>query len=190
MDEFDEPDDEFEDEGEEPMRLDRREAEQVRRDLEDLDAIRQTFEPDGFKGVSVFCPDCAEEHYYEWDMFASSLSALLESGETPVHEPAFDPHPDDYVGWEYAQGFLDGLSEAGVPAAGAEALADGACPFCGSELPERGTHASYCPACGQHLGPARIAAALFEAGWSPESVSALLRAARIPPMRGTDGGSR
>lgn len=188
MDEFEEPEEEFEEEGESRLPLDRREAEQVRRDLEDLDAIRQTFEPDGFKGVSVFCPDCVEDHYYEWEMFASSLSALLESGETPVHEPAFNPHPDDYVGWDYAQGFLDGLTEAGVPAAGAEALERGACPFCASPLADGGVHANYCPVCGENLAPARIAHVLLEAGWSAESVSELLRAARVPPMRDTGNG--
>lgn len=188
MDEFEEPEEEFEDEDEGPRRLDRHEADQVRRDLEDLDAIRQTFEPDGFKGVSVYCPDCVEDHYYEWAMFASSLSALLESGETPVHEPAFNPHPDDYVGWDYAQGFLDGLTEAGVPAAGAAALTHGHCPFCASPLADGGAHANYCPACGEHLAPARIAATLLEAGWSAESVSELLRAARVPPMRDFGNG--
>jgi hypothetical protein len=25
-----------------------------------------------------------------------------------VHEPAFDPDPNDYVSWDYARGFLDG----------------------------------------------------------------------------------
>ena len=31
-----------------------------------------------------------------------------DAGESPVHEPAFDPDPNDYVSWDYARGFLDG----------------------------------------------------------------------------------
>ena len=49
-------------------RLGRQEAALIRRDLDDLAAFRHTFEPEGFKGVSLFCVDCAEEHYYEWQM--------------------------------------------------------------------------------------------------------------------------
>jgi hypothetical protein len=32
----------------------------------------------------------------------------LHQGESPIHEPAFDPDPDEYVSWDYARGFLDG----------------------------------------------------------------------------------
>src|SRR5688500_4092331 len=99
-------DDEFEDFDEDlpPVPLDRREAARVRRDLDDLAAFRHTFEPEGFKGVSLFCQDCVEEHFYGWEMLEHNLRALLESGETPVHEPAYDPKPDEYIDWEYAQG--------------------------------------------------------------------------------------
>ena len=187
MDEFDDDayDDEDPEEGEHrPPRLDRSEAALVRRDLDDLAAFREAFEPDGFKGVSLFCTDCLEEHYYEWDMLQHNLTALLESGETPVHEPAFDPRPDEYVDWEYAQGYVDGLAEAGAPASGAQTLAEGRCPFCAGPLPEGGQAADYCPLCGQHLAPARIATALQARGWSEEEVGDLLRGARVPPMRG------
>jgi hypothetical protein len=30
-----------------------------------------------------------------------------------VHEPAFEPDPDDYVSWDFARGFLDGYESSG-----------------------------------------------------------------------------
>lgn len=169
-----------------PRPLDRHEAARVRKDLDELTAFRHTFEPQGFKGVSVFCDDCVEEHYYEWSMLEGNLLALLEAGETPVHEPAFDPRPEDYINWDYAQGYLDGVADAGGPVQSAVIAPAGGCPFCGVELPGEPDHLAFCPTCGTHLGPARVAAALLERGWSADDVADLLRAARIPPLLGLD----
>jgi len=174
---FDDPDERG------PVPLDRHEAARVRADLDDLAAFRSTFEPEGFKGVSMFCADCVEEHFYGWDMLAGNLKALLESGEIPVHEPAFDPRPDEYVDWEYAQGYLDGLADAGSPALPALATPEGGCAFCGATLPQPSDDVAYCPACGSNLGPTRIARALLDRGWSAQEVAELLRAALIPPLR-------
>lgn len=172
------------DEDDRPPPLDRHEAELVRRDLDDLAAFRETFEPQGFKGVSLFCADCGEEHYYDWDMLEHNLRALLESGESPVHEPAFDPRPHEYIDWEYAQGYLDGLADAGAPTLPLLSVAEGICPFCGAPLPGRGDELIYCPTCGTHLGPARIARSLLDRGWTVDEVVALLRGANLPPLRG------
>ena len=175
MDEFDE---EYE-----RVPLDRDEAARVKRDLDDLAAFRRTFQPEGFRGVSMFCADCAEEHFYEWAMLEENLRALLESGEVPVHEPAFDPKPDEYVDWEYAQGYLDGLADGGSPLLSVHAP-EGTCPHCGHTLPAGGDEALYCPACGTSLSAARIAKALLDKGWSREDIGELLRGARVPPLRG------
>jgi hypothetical protein len=43
-----------------------------------------------------------------WDLLGGNLRQLLDEGESPVHEPAFNPDPDEYVTWDYARGFLDG----------------------------------------------------------------------------------
>jgi len=180
----DEPDQDFEDGEHRPRRLDRREAAMVRRDLEDLAAFRNTFESGGFKGVSLFCDDCAEDHFYGWDMLEHNLRSLLDSGEAPMHEPAYDPRPEEYVGWEYAQGYLDGLADAGAPVLPLPNSTVSGCPFCGNDLPEDGERAVYCPACGRHLGPARIARALMDHGWETADGVELFRAARIPPLRG------
>jgi len=64
--------------------------------------------PKGIKGAVFYCPDCDEDHYLGWELLAGNLRELLEAGESPVHEPAFDPDPDEYVSWDYARGFLDG----------------------------------------------------------------------------------
>jgi hypothetical protein len=174
-------DDDFDDDELRP--LDKHEAARVRRDLDDLAAFRHTFEPEGFKGVSVFCEDCVEEHFYPWDMLEQNLTALLESGETPVHEPAYDPRPEQYVDWHYAQGYLDGIADAGGPVLDANLPESGGCPFCGVDLAGDPKVLVHCPTCGAHLGPARIAKALLERGWSPHDVTELLRGARIPPLR-------
>ncbi|MBA2529015.1 MAG: DUF5319 family protein [Euzebyales bacterium] len=181
-------DDEYDDEPElEPVPLDRHEAARIKRDLDDLAAFRHTFEPEGFRGVSMFCADCVEEHFYGWEMLTENLRALLDSGEIPVHEPAFDPRPDEYVDWEYAQGYLDGLADAGSPVLPPQTAPGGGCPFCGVDLPDGGDNAMFCPACGSHLGPARIARALLDKGWSGEAVAELLHGARVPPLRGLPG---
>jgi Family of unknown function (DUF5319) len=177
FDDYDEDDDDA------PVPLDRREAALVRRDLEDLAEIKRVFAADGHKGVSLFCQDCLEEHFYGWDMLENNLRALLESGETPVHEPAYDPQPNEYVDWEYAQGYLDGMHHGDeMPLSSLAALGD-TCPFCGGALPERGQQIAYCPACGTALASARIAQALLERGWKDSEVEELLRAAHVPPMR-------
>jgi hypothetical protein len=177
-------DDDYEpDEAEEPIPLDRAEAARVRRDLEDLASFRSTFESEGFRGVSMFCADCVEDHYYDWAILESNLKALLDSGEVPVHEPAYDPKPDEYVDWEYAQGYLDGIADAGAPMLPAKLEETTGCPHCGSALPSDDS-ALFCPSCGTHLGPARMARALLDRGWSADDVSELLRGARVPPLRG------
>ncbi|MGH8897795.1 MAG: DUF5319 family protein [Egibacteraceae bacterium] len=184
-DDPDEYDDDREDEPRVPLGpLDPREAALVRRDLDDLAAFRNAFESGGFKGVSLFCEDCAEDHFYGWDILENNLRSLLESGEAPVHELAYDPHPEEYIDWDYAQGYLDGLADAGAPVLPLPDTAITGCPFCGSELPEGGERSIYCLTCGTHLGPARIARALIDQGWDVGAVAELLRAARIPPLRG------
>jgi hypothetical protein len=95
--------DEYEDEP-----LDEEEREALRQDLVDVEVLKQVLGDQGIKGTVFFCPDCDEDHYLTWDLLQGNLQELLDQGESPVHEPAFDPNPDDYVSWDYARGFLDG----------------------------------------------------------------------------------
>lgn len=81
---------------------------ELEQDLLDVQVLKELLGPRGLKGVVFFCPDCDEDHYLTWDLLAGNLQQLLQAGESPVHEPAFEPDPDEYVGWDYARGFLDG----------------------------------------------------------------------------------
>ncbi len=89
-----------------PLEEDEREA--LEQDLVDVQVLKEVLGPKGIKGTVFFCPDCDEDHYLTWDLLAGNLRELLAEGESPVHEPAFDPDPDEYVSWDYARGFLDG----------------------------------------------------------------------------------
>jgi hypothetical protein len=84
------------------------EREALRQDLLDVQVLKEVLGGKGIKGAVFFCPDCDEDHYLAWDLLAGNLQELLDAGESPVHEPAFDPDPNDYVSWDYARGFLDG----------------------------------------------------------------------------------
>jgi hypothetical protein len=105
MSDYVEPPDDNEPE-EQPLDPEERAA--LRQDLVDVQVLKEVLEPKGIKGAVFYCPDCGEDHFLGWDLLAGNLQELLEAGESPVHEPAFEPNPNDYVSWDYARGFLDG----------------------------------------------------------------------------------
>lgn len=166
--------DEHEEWDEEPPTLDEHESALIREDLRDLERFEAAFAPEGYRGVAVFCPDCVEEHFYPWEMLRENLRVLLETGETPVHEPAFAPDPSQYVPWEYARGYADALREAGV----LDRAKVGACPRCGLHLGEQ--LANFCPRCGTPLLRERLREALASAGLEPDAVEQVLRRAGLP----------
>ncbi len=88
------------------------EREEVLADLEDLEVFRALLDPRGVRGLVVDCEDCQEPHYFGWDLLHGNLRHLLDVGQTRVHEPAFSPDPSQYVTWDYARGFADGVLEA------------------------------------------------------------------------------
>ena len=90
----------------EPLGEDEREA--LQQDLVDVQVLKEILGTKGIRGVVFYCPDCDEDHYLAWDLLAGNLQELLSAGESPVHEPAFEPDPNDYVSWDFARGFLDG----------------------------------------------------------------------------------
>jgi hypothetical protein len=85
--------------------------EEILVDLEDLEVFQTLLEPRGVRGLVVDCADCDAPHYFEWELLRGNLRHLLDVGSTRVHEPAYDPDPADYVSWDYAQGFADGVVE-------------------------------------------------------------------------------
>ena len=88
------------------------EREDVLADLEDLEVFQALLEPRDIRGLVVDCQDCGEPHFFAWDLLRANLRGLLDSGQPHVHEPAFNPDPADYVSWDYARGFADGVLTA------------------------------------------------------------------------------
>jgi Family of unknown function (DUF5319) len=78
-------------------------------DLQDIDAFQALLEPRGVRGLVVDCDDCREPHFFAWELLRANLRSLLDLGSPHVHEPAYSPDPSDYVSWDYARGFLDGV---------------------------------------------------------------------------------
>jgi hypothetical protein len=102
----------FHDEDDEAIPLSPDEREDVLADLEDLEVFQALLEPRAVKGLVVDCQDCGEPHYFAWDLLRANLRSLLDAGLPHVHEPAFSPDPADYVSWDYARGFADGVLTA------------------------------------------------------------------------------
>jgi hypothetical protein len=88
------------------------EREDVLADLEDLEIFQALLEPRGVRGLVVDCQDCEEPHFFGWDLLRGNLKRLLDQGQPHVHEPAFQPDPAEYVSWDYARGFSDGVLTA------------------------------------------------------------------------------
>ena len=176
-DEFDELDDDEDLEflGDDDGPLDEHETALIEQDLVDLESFEATFRMEGYRGVSVFCQDCIEDHFYPWDMLRENLNVLLQTGDTPVHEPAFAPDPHEYVPWEYARGYVDAMRDVGVDARHEV----GVCR-CGFALPEGLTLANFCPRCGAPLIVSRLADVLAERGFDDEDVLAILRQIGLP----------
>ncbi|MFA9446041.1 DUF5319 family protein [Egicoccus sp. AB-alg6-2] len=156
--------------------LDEHETALIQQDLHDLADFEATFRPEGYRGVAVWCHDCAEEHYYPWDMLRENLQLLIDTGETPVHEPAYAPEPDRYIQWEYARGYVDALRDAGVQ----ERLDLTECNRCGFRLPDALAQGNFCPRCGNALLVGRLAAALTDAGFTSDEVIEFLRRTGLP----------
>ena len=174
-DEFDEEFEGFDDDDFVAEPLDEHEAAMVARDLSDLADFEETFAPEGYRGVAVFCQDCVEEHLYPWGMLRENLTTLMETGETPVHEPAFAPEPDRYIPWDYARGYVDALRDAGVRAR----LDVEACPRCSYLLDEAMRQGNFCPRCGTPLFSTRLRAALSDLGLADEAIAEALRRAGL-----------
>lgn len=170
-DEYDDGPDEFDTEP-----LDAHESVLVQQDLVDLEDFESTFSAEGYRGVAVWCHDCAADHFYPWDMLRENLTMLLETGETPVHEPAFQPNPDEYVPWEYARGYVDALRDVGAD----QRLPIGTCARCGFSVDPHLTQANFCPRCGTPMLAARIIATLEERDVDEREIAAILREIGLP----------
>jgi hypothetical protein len=86
--------------------------EEILVDMEDLEIFQTLLEPRGIRGLLVDCVECEEQHFFEWELLRANLRHLLDVGTVQAHEPAFRPEPSDYVTWDYARGFADGVLDA------------------------------------------------------------------------------
>jgi predicted RNA-binding Zn-ribbon protein involved in translation (DUF1610 family) len=163
---------------EERLPLEGEERENIQADLDDLQAMRAVFEPQGTKGVVVACPDCGEDHYYGWDLLKESLEHMLSTGEPRMHEPAFEPREEDYVVWDYGKGYVDALSDAGLDGGG-PAVDLQACVWCRTPLEP---HFGFCPRCGRLTAPARLLRELTSRGIDEREARALLVRAGFEPF--------
>lgn len=84
----------------------------VQSDLQDVEMFRALLEPQGVRGLAMACSECGEEHYFGWDLLGGNLRQMIGDGRSGVHEPAFAPDPSQYVSWDYARGYLDGVLDA------------------------------------------------------------------------------
>lgn len=162
---FDDP----EPEDENLEEIDEEEREALEQDLVDVKTLKNILSSRGVRGVVVYCPDCEDDHFLDWDLLAANLEQILKTGEPPVHEPAWEPDPDEYVGWDYARGFLDGFETYPEEHGGGET-----CGYCGNALPPGGYEWAFCPSCGKELAPINLVLELRRRGWSGEQIGKLL----------------
>jgi uncharacterized protein DUF5319 len=108
----DDPAAELGDPGDETAPLSVAEREDVLADLADLEVFQALLEPLGVRGLTVDCGDCDKTHYIDWELLHGNLRQLLDEGLPRVHEPALSPDPVDYVSWEYARGYVDGVIDS------------------------------------------------------------------------------
>ncbi|QMV86067.1 DUF5319 domain-containing protein [Corynebacterium hindlerae] len=99
---FLEPEDDFP-----PLTIDERAH--VLEDLTLLEKFQAALEPRGVLGIFFFCEDCAEPHYYNWEIMKDNMRSILSGQQSPVHEPSANPDVQAYVPWDYCLGYLDGL---------------------------------------------------------------------------------
>lgn len=154
--------------GEEFGPIDAAERDALNQDLIDVKTLKTVLANKGIRGVVVFCPDCDDDHYLGWDLLAGNLQQILDSGTTPVHEPAWEPDPDEYVTWDYARGFLDGYESYSE-----DRILTDLCAFCSTPLPEPMTEWSFCPFCGKDFAQVNLAASLKRKGWETSAIAAL-----------------
>jgi hypothetical protein len=153
------------------------EEENVRADLGDLHGMRNVFAGQGVKGVVISCPDCGEDHFYEWDLLKENLEHMLEFGEPRMHEPAFEVREEEYIRWDYGRGYVDALADTGLEPDRRLEVAE--CPWCQTPVE---VHFQFCPRCGRTLAAVRLYRELVDRGMDEREVRAILVRAGFEPF--------
>ncbi len=168
-------DHDHDDDAPQPLSADERDS--VEADLDDLESMKEVFAPQGAKGVVIACADCGENHYYDWDLLKENLEHMLETGESRMHEPAYEPREDEYVVWDYGKGYVDALADAGLDPTNRVEIT--ICPWCDRSVDPKFL---YCPSCGRSLAPVRLYRELTERGMPEQEAKALLVQAGFEPF--------
>ena len=99
----------------------------------------------------IACERCEENHYYEWDLLLENLEHMLQTGESQMHEPAFEVREEEYIQWDYGKGYVDALADTGLEPDNRVEVTR--CPWC--ETPAE-DHFQFCPKCGRSFAAVRI----------------------------------
>jgi predicted RNA-binding Zn-ribbon protein involved in translation (DUF1610 family) len=174
---IEEPMEEPTDEDQPGFSLEPAEEQNVRADLEDLTDMRQVFQAQAVKGVVILCPDCGENHFYEWDLLKENLEHMLKTGEPRMHEPAFEVRENEYILWDYGKGYLDALADTGLEPDNRVELTR--CPWCKVAIEP---HFQFCPTCGRALAAVRLYRELLQRGIEEREVRAMLVRAGFEPF--------
>ncbi|HEX9823703.1 MAG TPA: DUF5319 family protein [Actinomycetota bacterium] len=160
--------------------LDAGERKDIEGDLEDLDAMRGVFQPQGMRGVIIACTECGSDHFYDWELLQENLRHMLQAGEPRMHEPAFEPREEDYVLWDYGKGYVDALADAGLDE-DARRVELTECAWCEEPIEPRD---AFCGRCGRSVAPMRMLHELQGRGIPEREARALLVKAGFEPFPG------
>ena len=137
--------------------------------------MRQVFHAQGVKGVVIACPDCGENHYYEWELLKDNLEHMLHTGEPRMHEPA----------WEIARTSTSSGTTARATStrsptpASSPRRSRSPCPWC--ETPCEDLF-RFCPRCGRALAAVRLFQDLTDRGLDEREARAILVRAGYEPF--------
>src|SRR5690625_6477707 len=81
------------DEHVEPLTAEERFA--LNRDLELVQEFAKHLSPRGIDGIFMFCEDCEEPHFYEWDIMASNMKSMLNDELSAVTSLRSEEHTSE-----------------------------------------------------------------------------------------------
>ena len=94
-----------------------------------------------------------------------------------MHEPAYEPREDEYVAWDYAKGYVDALSDAGLESR--STVEATACGWCDTPVERQ---FAFCPRCGRPMAVVRMYRELVANGMSEQEVRSLMLRAGFEPF--------
>jgi hypothetical protein len=106
-----------------------------------------------------------------------NLEHMLQTGESQMHEPAFEVREEEYIQWDYGKGYVDALADTGLEPDNRVEVTR--CPWC--ETPAE-DHFRFCPSCGRSFAAVRVYKELVDRGLDEREVRAMLVRAGFEPF--------